>query len=152
MKIRVEIDDTLMDEEILIRCRELNEDTLNLQKRLAEMVQSSLQLHVEKGGAEFFLKTEEIVFIEAAGSVVAVHTKDAIYESREKLYELENMLGFGFMRVSKSTIINLNAIRSIRKNIAGPSEVEFRGTAKKAYVSRNYINILMNKLEEKKIR
>lgn len=56
------------------------------------------------------------------------------------------------MRVSKSTIINLSEIRSIRKNITGASEVEFNGTMKKAYVSRMYIKAFMNKMEEKRLK
>ena len=111
-----------------------------------------MQLHVTKSDKEYFITLEEVLFFETADATVAVHTSDDIYSTKQKMYELEEILPGSFMRVSKSTIINTKKIRSIHKNITGASEVEFSKTMKKAYVSRMYIKALMNKLEEKRIR
>ena len=56
------------------------------------------------------------------------------------------------MRISKSTIVNLDHIYSITKNLSASSRVEFYGTAKKAYVSRNYYKALIEKLGERRKR
>ena len=84
--------------------------------------------------------------------MVAVHTKGQIYETKLRLYELEEMLPGMFMRVSKSTILNTTKIRAIHKNITGASEVEFIGSNKLAFVSRNYFKPLMSKIEEKRLK
>ncbi len=152
MKITMEIDDGIAEDEVIIRCRSLNDEIVSLQRRISEAVNEKMQLHVTKGEKEYFITLEDIVFLETADQVVAVHTVDQIYATKQKLYELEELLPGSFMRVSKSTIINMSVIRSIHKNITGASEVEFQGTMKKAYVSRMYIKALMSKIEEKRIR
>lgn len=152
MKIKIEIDDNLTEEEIVIRCRTLNEDVLSIQKNISEAINTRMQLNVIKGDAEYYITLEEILFFETDGSMVAVHTKGQIYETKLRLYELEEMLPGMFMRVSKSTILNTTKIRAIHKNITGASEVEFIGSNKLAFVSRNYFKPLMSKIEEKRLK
>ena len=152
MKIRIEIDDNLTEEEIVIRCRTLNEDVLSIQKNISEAINTRMQLNVIKGDAEYYITLEEILFFETYGSMVAVHTKGQIYETKLRLYELEEMLPGMFMRVSKSTILNTTKIRAIHKNITGASVVEFFGSNNLAFVSRNYFKPLMSKIEEKRLK
>lgn len=152
MKITLDIDETLSEQEIIIRCPAITEETMHLQKQISELLSKQMQLQVTKGDADFYIPLHEILFLETADNFVAVHTANQIYESRERLYELESILPSSFMRVSKSTIIHTDRIRAIHKNITGASEVEFIQSTKKAYVSRNYIKILMQKLDEKRLK
>lgn len=152
MKIRMEIEENLTDDEIVIRCKSLTDDIVSLQKQIAEAVHAGMQLAVSKGDTEYYLKLDEILFLETDNTSVAVHTKDQIFSTRQKLYELEELLPGSFMRVSKSTIINTAKIRAIHKNITGASEVEFTETNKKSFVSRSYFKALMSKLEEKRLK
>lgn len=152
MKIRVEIDENVKEEEIILRCRELNDETIAIQKRIAEAVNEGMKLTVTRGESEYYLNLQEILFFETAGAAVAVHTVNQIYTTHQRLYELEEILPGIFLRVSKSTILNIGCIRSVRKNITGASEVEFDGTAKKAFVSRSYFKLLTDKLEEKRLK
>ena len=152
MKIRVEIDENVKEEEIILRCRELNDETIAIQKRIAEAVNEGMKLTVTRGESEYYLNLQEILFFETAGAAVAVHTVNQIYTTHQRLYELEEILPGIFLRVSKSTILNTGRIRSVRKNITGASEVEFDGTAKKAFVSRSYFKLLIDNLEEKRLK
>ena len=74
--------------------------------------------------------------------------KRQVYEVKYKLYELEGILPNNFMRVSKSTILNVNYIYSITRNLTSSSLVEFKNTHKKVYVSRYYYKPLKIKLSE----
>lgn len=152
MKIRLEMDESVSEEEIIIRCKELTDEVVTLQKRIAEIGKTQMQLHVTKGDSAYFLELDEILFLESSGATVAVHTANHMYETKQRLYELEEILPAGFMRISKSTIINTGKIRSIKKNITGASEVEFIASAKKTFVSRSYFKTLMSKLEEKRLK
>lgn len=152
MKIVLDVDESLNEQEIIIKCPAITEETLLLQKQISELLSKRLQLQVTKGDADFYIPLQEIMFLETADNFVAVHTANQIYESKERLYELENILPSSFMRVSKSTILNADKIRAIHKNITGASEVEFVQSTKKAYVSRNYIKVLIQKLDEKRLR
>ena len=152
MKIKMEIDENLQEEEIIVRCRELSDDVVAMQRRIAEAVHAGMRLAVVRGDLEYYLPRNEILFFETADAVVAVHTATQIYETHLRLYELEKMLPGSFLRVSKSCIMNTEKIRSVRKNITGASEVEFMDSVKKAFVSRSYFKVLTDKLEEKRLK
>lgn len=152
MKIKIEIDDGLAEEEIVIRCKSLNEDVMSIQKRITDAVNSRMQLEVSRGEKEYYITIDEILFFETDDSGVVVHTTSQIYETKYRLYELEDLLPGNFVRVAKSTILNASKVRAINKNITGASEVEFAGSNKKVFVSRNYLKLLMTKLEEKRLR
>ena len=151
MKIKIEIDDGLAEEEIVIRCKTLSEDVISIQKRITAAVNSRMQLEVSKGEKEYYIMVDEIFFIETDTAGVVVHTAKNIYETKRRLYELEELLPGDFIRVSKSTILNASKVRGIHKNITGASEVEFAGSSKKVFVSRNYFKLLIAKLEEKRL-
>ena len=61
MKITVEIDDNLTEEEITIHCRELNDEVISLQKRISEAIQSKMMLNVTKGELEYYLDRKSVV-------------------------------------------------------------------------------------------
>ncbi len=150
MKIKLEINDNLAEDEIVIHCRELNEEILKLQQQISHLASQRSQLEATKKDVSYYLATEDILFFETAENYTSVHTTTDIYKTSYKLYELEEMLPMSFMRVSKSTILNIGQILGIRKNLTGPSQIEFRGTDKKAYVSRNYLKLLTEKLSQKR--
>ena len=149
MKFRIEISEALGEEELVLYCRELNESTLELQRRLAGLAGATGTLAVSREDVDYYLSHDEILFFETDENRVAVHTDRQIYYTKQKLYELEESLPSTFLRVSKSTILNTAKIRSIRKNLAGASEVQFAHSLKSAYVSRNYYRLLMDKMAER---
>ncbi|MCQ2493863.1 MAG: LytTR family transcriptional regulator [Lachnospiraceae bacterium] len=148
MKFRIEVDENISENEIVLRCKNLDEDMLELQRQLSGITKASGALEVFNGEADYYLKFSEIIFLETDGGLVIVHTKDQIFHTKQKLYELEEMLPFYFFRVSKSTILNTREIRCIHKNITGSSEIEFSGSVKKSYVSRNYYKPLLEKMKQ----
>lgn len=152
MRIQIEVDDTLSEDEIIIRCRSLNEEIQNVQKAVADAASKSQKFIFYKGDTEYYLSLEKILFFETDGSGISAHTIDDVYETKYKLYELEEILPGHFMRVSKSSILNLNQIYSINRNLSAASVVEFQNTHKQVYVSRSYYKPLKCKLEEKRIR
>lgn len=150
MKIKIEIDDSLEEDEIVIRCKQLNNDIARLQSIVSKAAFSCRKFSVDQGGKQYYLAIDEILFFETEGKKVYVHTVDEIYQTKYKLYELEDILPTSFMRISKSTILNTNQIYSISWNLTSSSAVEFQNTYKKVYVSRFYYKLLKSKLENRK--
>jgi two-component system LytT family response regulator len=63
----------------------------------------------------FFLRTEAIDYIEAAGKFVHLHVARAVHPLRESMAELEQELDPGrFLRISRSVIVNLDRIQEIQ--------------------------------------
>ncbi len=152
MMIRIEIEENLTEDEVVIRCSSLNESIIAIQKNIAEAVRGRQQIMVMKGDKEYWLLLTEILFLETTENQVAVHSANQVFYTRLKLYELEELLPSVFMRVSKSAIVNTEKVRSIKKNITGASEVEFENCHKIAYVSRSYLKPFISRMEERQLK
>ncbi len=152
MRIRIEIEENLTEDEVVIRSSSLNESIIAIQKNIAEAVRGRQQIMVMKGDKEYWLLLTEILFLETTENQVAVHSANQVFYTRLKLYELEELLPSVFMRVSKSAIVNTEKVRSIKKNITGASEVEFENCHKIAYVSRSYLKPFISRMEERQLK
>jgi two-component system LytT family response regulator len=63
----------------------------------------------------FFLRTDTIDYIEAAGKFVHLHVARTVHPLRESMAELEQELDPGrFLRISRSVIVNLDRIQEIQ--------------------------------------
>lgn len=150
MKVRIEIDETLFEDEVVIRCRRLDEETQKIYQSLQDVKKETRSILFYLDNTEYYFPLDKILFFETEEHGVRAHTLDQIYDTQYRLYELEEMLPGTFMRVSKSTILNLQHIFSITKNLTAASVVQFSGTHKQVYVSRNYYKPLKSRLEEKR--
>ena len=146
MKIRIEIDDT-SEEEVIIKCHKMSDRINNIQRLINEAEAKNKKLIFYKDNVECYLDLEDILFFETDDLVVSAHTAKDSFQIKYKLYELEELLPNNFIRVSKSTILNINHIYSINRNITSSSVVEFSNTYKKVYVSRLYYKLLKEKME-----
>lgn len=150
MIIRIELDETLAEEEVIIRCRSLSEQVQQIQRAISDANTSGNKMEFVKGECQYFLSLDDILFFETDGGMVAAHTVQDMFQTRLKLYELEEILPGHFMRISKSSILNTNLVYAINRNLTASSVVEFQNTHKQVYVSRNYYKALISKLEEKR--
>ena len=58
---------------------------------------------------------ENILYFEATGGKIYVALKSGKYETKQKLFEIEEQLSArGFLRISKSVIINMNKVVNFR--------------------------------------
>lgn len=152
MKINIDVDDSLEQDSITIHCREITEEILELQRSLVDRKSSQMKISAYQDDTEYFLELKSIIFMESQGNYILIHTAKDIYKTRQKLYELEELLPRDFIRVSKSSIVNTLKISAIRKNITGASEISFAGSNKSAFASRNYIKALIDIMEEKRLK
>ena len=148
MKIRIEIDEKIVEEEIVIKCNVLSSQVKNIQSTLTDLLSQKTQINFYKKDQEYYIAMEDILFFESDPQGISAHTADSMYQVKHKLYELEKVLPRAFIRISKSSIVNTDHIYSILRNIASASKVEFRNTNKKLYVSRHYYKQLKLRLTE----
>ena len=74
-----------------------------------------------------------------------VYTKDSCYELKQKLYELEAMLDFRFVRVSKSMVLNIKKIKSVKTaENARMNAALLNG--EQVVISRSYVKDLKKRL------
>lgn len=151
MNIKIGIDTTLDESEIYIRCPEVTEDIVKMQRMISAMDSKAQQMVFYMGDKEYYFPVENILFFETGEKGISAHTEDQEFTVRYKLYELEDLLPDHFVRVSKSTILNARKVYSITRNITSSSKVEFQHTHKIVYVSRNYFKPLKCILDNRNI-
>jgi len=84
------------------------------------------------------LTPEEIYMIRTENEGVVVYNKDRRYISDKRLYEMEALLGNGFLRISKSTIINLRMIDYVEPAFNGMMMILLKNGGKD-FISRKYL-------------
>lgn len=73
------------------------------------------RLVIKNGGRVFFLKTDDIDWLEAAGNYVRLHTGAEIHLLRETIKVMESRLDpEKFLRVSRSTIVNIDRLQEMQ--------------------------------------
>jgi hypothetical protein len=82
------------------------------------------RLLVKKIGKEFILKISDIDWIEASGNYMNITISERIYPLRETMTNLEKKLdGNQFIRIHRSTIVNLDRIKEIQPLETGDFDV-----------------------------
>ena len=103
---------TLSETEVEIRFRERDREVDNL-VRTINLSGDALYGINDKGDTEM-VYVSQILYIEAVDRDVFAYKASGVYRIRNTLYELEDDLKEKlFVRISKSTIVNIKAIRSI---------------------------------------
>ncbi len=102
----------LKETEVEIRYRERDEEVENL----ISAVNSAHDklIGVKDNGDCVPVSFTKILYFEAVDRGVFAYTSASVYKIRNTLYELEDTCSSkSFVRISKSTIVNLNAVRKI---------------------------------------
>lgn len=76
---------------------------------------------------------------------VKIHTKNDSYNINKRLYELENQLDSSFIRISKSTIVNINEIDYVAPSFKGIMFISLKNGLKDN-ISRNYLSEFKKRL------
>lgn len=96
------------------------------------------RLVIKSGGRVVFVRPEEIDWIEAAGNYLRLHVGNEVHLLRETMGALEGRLDPDrFVRIHRSTIINLERIRELQPAFHG-DYVVFLKDGKELTLSRGY--------------
>ena len=144
MNIRIDIDENLAEPEIALRGT--STDIAKLQNAILTASRSSQKLALMRDSREYFVPSANVLFFESVDGKTWAHTAKNIYQIASRLYELEQILPPSFARCSKSAILNTAQIWSIRRNLAGPSVVQFRDSVKQISLSRSFYKSLIERL------
>ena len=97
------------------RNRTLNKGLFALLEEMKTPPRYLERLVIKASGRVFFLKTEEIDWIEAQGKYVSIHAGKEEHLVREGMNTLENELDpRKFVRIHKSTIVNVDRIQQLQ--------------------------------------
>lgn len=143
MKIEIYVDENATDLKISVTCKRLTPD---VEKIIAALRMMNHQLTAKKDGEIHLLDISRIIYIESVDRKCFIYTSDEIYESEFRLYELEQQLEeYGFFRVSKSFLIHLQNIQSLKADIDRRIRVTM-SNGEQIIASRQYAEKLKKRL------
>lgn len=131
------------EDEVIIRCKQMDEHILKLVYALRA---GQEKLTATKGTDIVQLLPKEIYYFEAVDNKVFLYLEKDVYETKMKLYELEERFrGTDFLRVSKSVILNLSKVKSLSPAFNGRFEATMKN-GEKLIISRQYVSALKEKI------
>lgn len=96
-------------------------------------------LAVKKGQDIVLLDFEDIFMIRVEEKQTKVYTEDNDYLIKKPLYQIEENLDTNFVRVSKTTIVNLRKIKRVAPSLRGMMFIELKNGLKDN-ISRKYLS------------
>lgn len=123
-------------EVVEIHCHKISDEV----KEIVSFVKSRQgQLTGAIEDRQFEIPVGDIFYIEAVDNKTFIYTESKVFENRQKLYELEEILkDKRFLRISKSTLLNLMKISSIKPALNGRfTAVLYSG--EETVISRKYV-------------
>ena len=129
------------DEKELVDIRCYNEtDSV---REIAAFVRSRQgQLSGTLEGRQYGISVSEIMYIESVDNRTFIYTSEEVFESKQRLYELEDILrSKHFLRISKAAIVNLMKIDSVKPAMGGRFGAVL-SNGEEIIISRKYVSEL----------
>ena len=138
MNIEIKIDEKIKENKIIVQVNEMTDEISNIIDLLKSTNNEKLKVYLDE--ELYFIDENDIETVYSSDGKVFVKANDKDYQSKMRLYELENILNKKiFLRISKSEIINISKVKSINTNLIGTIIITFFN-GNKTYSSRRYIS------------
>lgn len=143
MKIQININPDLSENEITINCKEM---TKEIEQIVASLNVSEKKLTGKKEDQTYILDASQILYIDTIDRKVFLYTAEQVFETPLKLYALEEQLEpQDFFRATKSSIINLEHVQALKSDIDGRLLVTMDNN-EQLMVSRQYATAIKKRL------
>ena len=138
MKITIETPLPGEEDEIIIKMAELDDEVLRTIRRLKDGV-SKDTMAVYADESIRMIPTRDILYFDATDNRVFAYTRDNCFETRKKLFEIEELLaGSAFLRISKNAIVNIKAIYHLSPEFNGRFIASLKN-GEDIIISRGYV-------------
>ena len=140
IKIVEDIKSTL---QIVIKCKKIDEEIKRLKNHI-ELFDK--KLYAKKDNKMFFVNSSDILYFDSVDNRTFLYTEDDVMEIKQRLYELEVSLSDkDFVRISKSQIVNINKIRSLKPEL-NRTILATMSNGEQLYISRKYVKVIRDML------
>ncbi|MBQ8913286.1 MAG: LytTR family transcriptional regulator DNA-binding domain-containing protein [Lachnospiraceae bacterium] len=130
------------DEKAVIRAVAKTDE---IQAAINLLESSTGSIAVTKDEQTYVLNIGNIYYIESVDKKTFIYTKDNCYETKYKLYELENLLNMNFLRCAKAMIVNIRKIKSVKSDINGRMNARLLND-ETVVIARSYVKDLKKRL------
>jgi len=122
------------------------EDLLGSLREVKHRDSYDSHIFVQKSEKLFNLQVDEIIYLEASGDYTIISTKNDQFVSSSGIGKLEELMNPDtFIRVHRSTIVNVNYLKEIERHFNGGMIVKMQ-SGKSFPVSRTYAKQIRKKV------
>jgi len=143
MLVEFEQVSTTGEEKAVIKAREMTSD---IQNAIELLEGNAGGIAATKDGKTYLCKPNAIYYIESVDKRSYVYTKDECYDTKFRLYELEDLLGGYFVRCSKAMIVNMRKIKSVKSDMGGRLVTTLLN-GEEIIISRSYVKEIKRRLD-----
>ncbi len=145
MKVEFDVDKKYQDTKIIICTNKITKEVQELVEKLDTT--SITKIYGYKNDKIFILEENNIETIYSENKKVFIRYENGdVFESKKRIYELENNLPNKFVRISNSEIVNFDKVENLDFKIVGTIILNFY-TKRHTYVSRRYVKKIREYLE-----
>ena len=137
MKLFVRENQNLAETEVEIRCNERNAEVENLIYAINSA--ANVIIGEKENGDKILVYITKVLYFEAVNRSVYAYTGSDIFRVKKTMYDIEDLVSNDhFVRISKSVIVNLRAVRKISPD-SGRRLKLLLSSGEWVIVSRNYV-------------
>ena len=138
MKIEIKLEPNILEPIIVIQTPRITSEVMAWVERFEGVEVKPSSLMAKKDDKIFIIEAEQIEVIRTEGGDIKLYNADAQdYIVSKPLHEIQDWLGNGFVRISKSSIINIDRIDHISQSFKTSMYVVMKNGVTD-YISRKY--------------
>ena len=142
MKIIIENPKDGEEEQIIVKCHAISPELL----KALNALKAQDDMLVAKIGKEIHrVSPLDVYYIETVDNKTFIYCESDVYESKQRLYEFEELAFENFLRISRTVIVNLSKIKSLLPALGGRFEAVLIN-GERVIISRKYVSELKRSL------
>jgi len=146
MKVDIKISPDIEETCAVIHTSKLTADLMKVVELLEGVELQATLLVAKKDDKSFVIELDQIEIIRTEGGVIKIYNQSAQdFIVTKALHELLEQLNSNFIRISKSTIVNINAIDHLSPSFNGTMYIMMKNGLND-YISRKYLSDFKKRL------
>lgn len=137
MKVEIKLSADIKEPFAVIYSNEITPEVSRIVSLIEKDTDNSI-ITVADNERVMILRPNQIYMVRIEKEKTVVYSETKKYSSNKRLYEFETMLGAGFMRISKSVLVNLEYIDCVEPSFGGMMLLVLKNGCKD-YISRRYM-------------
>jgi len=138
MKIEIKVEPNILEPVIVIQTPKVTSEVMAWIERFEEAEVKHSSLMAKRDDKIFIVEPKQIEIIRTEGGDIKLYNREAQrYTITKPLHEIQEWLGSGFVRISKSSIINIDRVDHISQSFKTSMYVVMKNGITD-YISRKY--------------
>lgn len=146
MKIDIKINPQCHEDKISIEVQKICPKISKLLDYINHIENKTERLMLKKEGNLYPIVASDIYRVVIENKVTTIKTRDDIYQSSLRLYQIKELLTEDFLQISQSELVNINAISHLELTVSGMVKMVMKND-EFTYSSRRFLKTIKEKLK-----